>query len=382
MMINKLLKSRLLLKKLFGFFVKKNKKLISIDVGYRNIKVVEANLFEDNIIHVKKFGIAPTPSTCIKNGKIFDSERLAFVVKKEMTGKKMKARQAKIVMSGTCIISRVFIVDMIKGRDADYAIQQSIKENIPVNTANYKVVYKVLKQFKESKIHKLKVFITAVRKDIINSYVEVLEKCNLKPVAIDIPANSISKFFNREVIADKRQHEFIRRHKEFINSTYAVLDFGSETTIVNILTDNVLEFNRVLLFGSSNFDKEISNKMSKTIEEGEYIKKKIGLIKPPDSANEEDKKAYEINKVLIDKLIKQIAICFFFYEKKLFGLKVKGVYMIGGGSLIHGLRDYLETKLNVPVYPVNQIKLKGLELSKEINKDYICYLINSVGITL
>jgi len=39
---------------------------------------------------------------------------------------------------------------------------------------------------------------------------------------------------------------------------FAVIDFGSETTIINILRNKILEFNKVILSGSSNLDEAIA----------------------------------------------------------------------------------------------------------------------------
>jgi len=46
---------------------------------------------------------------------------------------------------------------------------------------------------------------------------------------------------------------------------FAVIDFGSETTIINILRNKILEFNKVILSGSSNLDEAIAKNMRKSI---------------------------------------------------------------------------------------------------------------------
>ena len=41
---------------------------------------------------------------------------------------------------------------------------------------------------------KIKVFVTVVSK-IIDNYISILKELRLKPIAVDIPSNSVSKFF-------------------------------------------------------------------------------------------------------------------------------------------------------------------------------------------
>jgi len=53
---------------------------------------------------------------------------------------------------------------------------------------------------------------------------------------------------------------------------FAVIDFGSETTIINILRNKILEFNKVILSGSSNLDEAIAKNMRKSIIEAERLR--------------------------------------------------------------------------------------------------------------
>ena len=69
----------------------------------------------------------------------------------------------------------------------------------------------------------------------------------MKPISIDIPANSIAKFLIE--IKINRNELWYERQKfgGSTNNVFSVIDFGSETTIVNILRDKILEFNKVIL---------------------------------------------------------------------------------------------------------------------------------------
>jgi len=95
-------------------FLKTN--LLSIDIGFRNIKIVEVELGRNNEIFIKNFGIASTPKGSIKNGAIKDVKSVTNEIRKVMENINTKAKNAKIVMSGTNIISRVFVVEKIPGK--------------------------------------------------------------------------------------------------------------------------------------------------------------------------------------------------------------------------------------------------------------------------
>ncbi len=357
--------------------------LISIDIGFRNIKVVEVILEKDREIFIKNYGIASTPKDCIKNGAIKDVYRVTSEIKKIIKENNIKSKNAKIVMSGTNIISRIFMINRAPGQDMDSAIRETVNQNMPINPEEHQIDYKVLQQIKEKDTTKIKVFITAVSKKIIKSYIDILMELGLKPLSVDIPANSTAKFFNREIKVLENESWYKKQVLNKVSQdTFAVLDFGSETTIVNILRDRVLEFNKVILIGSSNLEGSMSSNMGIRLDEAERFKKMYGMVLPDLNSSDQQEKIYRSIKDIVDKIIIQIHQCFDFYDKRCFGAKIGKVYIIGGGSLLKGLREYLEDVLGIPVYPVGLLSIDGVKINQGLDRDRLNFLINSVGITL
>jgi type IV pilus assembly protein PilM len=112
----------------------------------------------------------------------------------------------------------------------------------------------------------------------------------LKPLSVDIPANSISKFFQKD-IEFKESDIMVRNGKRngIMSSTDAVIDLGSETTIVNILKNKIPEFNRVVLQGSSNIDQAIMDHINlekSQLDKAERYKKMYGIVTYKDPNND------------------------------------------------------------------------------------------------
>lgn len=357
--------------------------LISIDIGFRNIKVVEVEIAKNNEIFIKNFGIIATPKGSIKNGAIKDIKRVTAEISKVMYDINVRAKNAKIVMSGTNIISRIFMIEKIPGEDMNSLVRGTIAQSMPIDLDAHQIDYKVLQELQEDGVNKVKVFVTAVLKSIIQSYIDILIELGLRPISVDIPANSAAKFFNREIMVTESETWFKKkRYSKLSQSTFAVLDFGSETTIVNILKEKVLEFNKVILKGSSNLDDSIALNTKKSIEMSERLKKMQGLTAPETNISEEQESIHESIKTVVDDIIRQVFQCFEFYEKRCYGEKIGKIYIIGGGSLLIGLRDYMEDVFQVPVYPVGLLSIDGISINKGLDGDKLNYLINSVGITL
>ena len=192
----------------------------------------------------------------------------------------INAKEAKIVMSGTNIISRVIMIDKVPDSEVDKRIWEEIRETIPVDMNSNRIDYKLLGETMVDGKVKLKVFVTVVSKKIIDNYIDILNQLRLKPIAVDIPSNSVAKFFKLDI--DIGQDNTARKLKfsKYNNNTWIVFDLGSETTIINILKDKTPEFNRVILKGSSRIDHEIVKELDlqpHEVQKAELYKKMYGL---------------------------------------------------------------------------------------------------------
>lgn len=364
----------------------RNNSIICIDIGYRNIKVVQVNVKKKTEVTIEGYGMTTTPYGVIKNGAISDVPKVTEEIKNVIKYNKLSAKNAKIIMSGTNIITRIYLIDKVEGESYEKTIIKTMPKYLPVNLDEYRVDYKILQIIKEDEVEKYKVFITAVPSKILKSYLEVLQGLNLKPLAVDIPANSAAKFFRRDIKVTKFEEMYRKKGLldkiEANQDTFAVIDFGSETTVVNFMKDKVLEFNKVILAGSSNIDDIIAKNMGISLNDSEKLKKLYGLIPPKSKTDKEHILANKYIRGFADDLLRQIVKCFEFYLDRLYGHPISRIYVVGGGSQLRGLQQFLVAIFKVPVYPVTVLDLEGFKSSDKVDKSNLIYMINSVGISL
>jgi len=127
---------------------------------------------------------------------------------------------------------------------------------------------------------------------------------------------------------------------------YWTLD--SETTIVNFLKDRVLEFNKVILSGSSNIDEHIARELNISLQEAERLKKTYGMTPPNNLSKREHVITYGKVSNFIERLTRQIAKCFEFYLERCYGTPISKIFIIGGGSQLSGLNQYLFSNVQCP----------------------------------
>jgi len=360
---------------------------LTIDVGFRYIKIVQVRSKKNDELVIVNYGLGDTPKGCIKNGAIKDRARVTAEIRKVIKENGLNANSAKIVISGTNIITRIIMVDKVDDSEAEERIRREITSCLPVNVDEHRVDYKILDTIMVDGKPKYKVFVTAVSKKIIQSYMSMLSDLNLKPISVDIPANSVSKFFKRNV--SYKEPDNWSREQKFsklrASNTIAVIDLGSETTIVNILKNKTPEFNRVALMGSSNIDTAIFKELN--LESGkeataERYKKMYGITNKRDLNNELEWRCSNAAKTVINDVIRNIRQCFDFYMARCAGEQVSRIYLIGGGSQMKGIRDYFEENLNTPTYPVHLLDVEAINFSPNLDTERMNYLINALGTAL
>jgi type IV pilus assembly protein PilM len=167
---------------------------ITIDIGFRYIKIVQVKKSRNSVLSVMNYGIGDTPKGCIKNGAIKDKDAVVSEISRVLREHNINSKEAKIVMSGTNIISRVIMIDKVPASEVDKKVWEEIRATIPVDMNANRVDYKLLGDTIVDGQEKIKVFVTVVSKKIIDNYISILNDLNLKPIAVDIPSNSVSKF--------------------------------------------------------------------------------------------------------------------------------------------------------------------------------------------
>ena len=356
---------------------------ITIDIGFRYIKIVQVKKSKNKVLSVINYGIGDTPKGCIKNGAIKDKDAVVVEISRVLKEHNINSKEAKIVMSGTNIISRVIMIDKVPESIVDKKIWEEIRDTIPVDMNSNRIDYKLLGETEVDGQKKLKVFVTVVSKKIIDNYVNILNQLKLKPIAVDIPSNSVSKFFKLDIDTVHNHNSRKAANPKYDNNTCIVFDLGSETTIINILKDKTPEFNRVILKGSSKIDEEIIRELDLQPHEhhkAELYKKMYGLSTVLTPYNE-----YVCSRAamrVMDSIIKDIKMCIDFYLTRCNGEHPSKIFLIGGGSQMKGIEEYFEENLGLPAYRINVAKIGGLEFNPSLDKERLNYLVNALGVAL
>jgi len=359
-------------------FNKKNQYL-SIDIGNKNIKIVNGRL-NNQKLEILQYDILETPINSISDGKIINLKNIVGIIQESIEKVKIKSDKLLLTITGTGVITRD--IQIPKGTDSEIAsiIEFEAQQYFPVDLSNYILDFKVLEEIVNVDGIFYKVLLVAVPIKQAEEHMKIADLLKLNIEAIDLPANCISKFIIGNDFLKPKDESLVDLPKEF-----AVLDIGAETTGVCIYGNNKLKFNRILLNGSSDIDKQISYEFNCDIKESES--NKIFKARIDDEAEKWELvgdilKISQISKEIIIKHIEDIARFFEFYNSRTSSNVIKKIYLCGGGSKLQGLDSFLSNYFSVPVGFLNtsyyNIEYFGDKDIEDLNRDFV-FLVSAIG---
>lgn len=348
------------------------KNLLSIDIGSQNIKIAIGK-YNKNKVYIDKLIMTETPSHCIEDGNIIDINRLADGIKDVLDMNAIRAKDIIFTTNSTDIINREIIVPEAEGEELDTMVQFEIHQYLPIIMEDYIVQFNVLEHIKEELssegiANKLKMLVVTYPKRMAERYLKLAEDLKLKPEALDVNFNAVSKLFKNNFDINGR---IFTKEK-----TVAVIDMGSEKISVNILCDGKMVFSRIISSGGISIDRKIGRKFDIDLDEAEKRKKEFcDLLE--EEATEKMEELNVVIKETIDSWMDEIGKILQFYRNKNIGNKIDRVFIHGGTSRLKGLAGYMEKQLNIRVLNINS--MSNIELSKDVIKEEMNYFINGIG---
>jgi type IV pilus assembly protein PilM len=303
------------------------KKCLSIDIGNNQIKIADVVRKGDRV-KVLNYDIIPTPMGTISDGFILDKLAIAGIIKECVKRNKFKSKEAIFTLASSRIITREVDFPNISPSKLNSIIDINAEEYFPVNLIDYTLGHTIIDTVEEEGDKKLRVSIIAALTGLIEEYVEVANLAELKIMGIDYAGNSLSNYVKREKF----------------EGTNIILDFGYETTMVSIVKDGVTKFNRNLLYGSGLLLECIKKHFEVADDEAVRISRERPLLNVDENEN-----PYLSNDITgsMNQILNGVSRLMDYYTSRN-NDKFNKIYIVGGGSDICNVNDYIGKFFNVP----------------------------------
>jgi type IV pilus assembly protein PilM len=328
-----------------------DKPLFGLDIGHGTLKVMQ--LAEPPATaglkgwhpRVIGYGFTAFDKAAQDNGVVIDHEVIAKAAhdlfKQGLIGD-ITTRRAAIAIPAYRTFTRNLQLPKLKAaKELKEAVELEAEQYISVPLEELYLDYQIVRETADS----TELFVVAVPKAIVDSYVELAQIIGLEAVLIEPTVSSSGRLFS---IADNSDDPAF------------IIDFGSLSCDISIYDNETLVAGTVVQGGGANFTNAIKSKLGVSLEEAGLIKTRYGL-----GVSKRQKEIEEALKPTLELIVKEIRRMVRYHEER-YGTErpVKQIITLGGGANMPGLSEYLTEALRMAVRhvdPWQYFNYKGLQ---------------------
>lgn len=305
-------------------FFSAGKPLVAIDIGGHTVKLAQLKKARKGY-ELLNFGMIPLPPDTVVDGEVENPQALAEAIRRLVKSEKIKSKEAVIGISGQSVIIKKISVPLMSEEELVEMIREEAEQYIPFDIEEVNLDFAIVKAEGEIPVEKgahneekqMDVIIVAVRKDVIQSYLDVFKEVGIKIKVVDLAVFALCNIFELS-------------HGLDTDAAVALVNIGGSMTNVNVLENGITAFTRDISIGGATISEEIQKNLSIGFSEAE--KMKLGLI-----PREQDKADIIAQvKDAVEFICKELRKTFDMYEKTA-DYKIGKIYLAGGSCLMEGI---------------------------------------------
>jgi len=335
-------------------------KILSLDFGGNEIKIIEGQAARNSISISKAFALKLPPDVYY-DGEILDKDAVVSLIKEELKKNKIRTDKVHGIINSSEIITRAVSLPKIPEKDLPSVISYQLDEMLPVDPDDYVVNSLILSYFTEDGADKVNVLLIGIPKKMVLEHLDLIKQIGLKPEILDYQGNAIAKLLNHNSLVN----EFYNTSEMVVTS----IDIGYSNSKLTIVKEGAILVTRVLDTGTKTMIDNISSLYDYTEEE---IEEKLFGIDNINESSEEFTDYYRfLNTVrtTLENLMDEIDIIFRYYTSRETSNVINYIVLQGGLANIEGIENMFSNRFAIPSVKLNKLdKLKwDGELSKYSN---------------
>lgn len=343
------------------------KKIVSLDIGHKTIKVAEGKYFDGTLRNMNTF-VFDTPENSLENGRITNMEALVTAISNKLSERGIKKEFMNVSYNANDLIERELILPWANPEDLKEMAKFEIQNYLPIDIEKYVLQHKILEEMEEDSRKQYKIMVSVIEKEIVESYLNLIKKLGFKPYRFDVHSNSIDKVV---------QYLMKDRECSLRDKTVAIIDIGYKNTTTTLFKKGVFQMSQGTEYGCYNMDVLIEHRTGLgRLELKDYMNKVYNFTIYGD-VNKLDNL---IKQSIIDSLnegIREINSVFRYYNSKSEDGGIDEVLICGGLSYLFGfgIETYLSSVFNMPVKKIGEFT----SVNESIPNVNVENCINAIG---
>lgn len=218
---------------------------ISIDASSSNLRLVVGGYNrKSGLVMIEKATTIPLESETITDGVVSDQFGVVMALKSSLAKLDVTSKKAIFTVEGSYLHTRDLELPAVRPDQLKDMIRYEILGQSSSNrdmVVEYIIYGKTMDE--ETKQAKYKVRATAIPKEVVTDFRDLMKTCALTPEALDVNPNAIRKLFRTGVVNGQVNLE---------TNTLLLIELSSKTTNITVLDKGFPVLTRRLQFGHSN----------------------------------------------------------------------------------------------------------------------------------
>jgi len=306
--------------------------LVGLDIGSSFLKVAELKVTGKGLV-LHKFGMARILPGTIVEGKIMDMEGLAGEIRALFKSQKIREKNVAISTGGHSVVIKTINTSTRTDQELHDTIQSEAEQYIPYDIDDVNIDYQVLGE-SEFSPDQMNVLLVAVKKDLVDEYIDLIHLAGLNPKIIDVDTFALQNAY--EILPYESQEKVT-----------LLIDVGASKTSLNILKANSSLMMRDNVSGTNQILEEICGQFDVTMDEAEQaVNGEVNDIVGQNQIG-------EISLKLAQSWCSEICEVVNTYQTGANDEKVEKIILSGGGVFTEGFKEGLLTELDADVSVIN-----------------------------
>jgi len=324
----------------------KDKLIIGLDIGSHAVKVCQLQKTGDSY-RLLAIGSAAVPLGAVEDGVLQDPDEIALAISELFKNLKIKQKRVGISISGYSVIVKKINLEMMSEEELSEYISEEAEQYIPFDIDDVYLDFQIINENSEE--GRCDVMLVAAKKEVIDDYLNMLQKQKLLPVLVDVDGFALENIW--DTISTTPEN-------------VALVDIGASKMNINIIAAGASVLARDVIVGSEQLTEQIANTLEIEFEEAEDLK--LGVTPAGDYQEELE----EIFTQTCTQWILEIKKAIDLYLSNNPDNPLTSLVLSGGGSKIRGLQQFIEAETGLQVTTFNPFVHMQLN-EKKIDPEYL-----------
>ncbi|MBC7396136.1 MAG: type IV pilus assembly protein PilM [Bdellovibrionales bacterium] len=317
---------------------------VGLSIGASSIKIVEMKKTKDSW-NLLNFGSVSLRDAFSEQREIVNGALVVQGIQELLAQTRITSKTICSSIAGSGVIIKNLTIVVTDMKEMNDQVLWEAEQYIPFDISEVVIDYHIIKKGQDNQVE---VILVAVKRDLLDQYVTVIEDAKLQPKIMDIEVFALQNTFESNYAVSDTESALL-------------VDVGALSTKTVICSGGIPFFVKDSPYGGEIVTQEIQRELKlPTAMDAEALKTSANL------PHEVAEIVARMGHILGTELKKAVD----YYTASSLGPPVTAVYLSGGGSRATHLSKTIEEYLNIPVMYLNPFE-RVLSGSKNLSDEYL-----------